>query len=1265
MKLYNSPLEGNKQWVRERLALQIQTMGFAICVIFATFLSTILNAQVYPPGFGQTRIASPILVPVAAALAPDGRFFVVEQTGNVRVVKNNVLLETPFVSLTVDSNGERGLVGVAVDPDFLVNKYIYVYYCKPGTPARNRVSRFTATNDTAAPGSETVILDLDPLGSAFIHNGGALHFGKDGKLYVAVGDNAVTANAQNLDTYHGKLLRINKDGSAPADNPFPTGSEQRKRVWAYGLRNPFTFAVDLETGKIFINDVGASSWEEINDATLPGRNFGWPATEGTFNAAAFPSFTNPVYAYAHGTGDGVGCAIVGGAFISPSNPYYPPEYRGKYVFQESCNSWFNILDLSGPVAVRSPFVTETTRNSVGLMTDIDGYMYFVSRHERGLFKIVYDGGIEPSITDHPADARVVVGQPASFAVSAVGTPPLTYQWQKNGQNIPGATSATFMISECIVDDSGEYRAIVTNTDGQATSNIATLSVIVNSLPTAEILTPTGEVPYIAGETINFSGQGSDPEDGQLPPESMTWRIYFHHDTHHHDEPPRSGISSGSFTIPQLGETSANVWYRIYLEVTDSEGFTSEDFVDIFPLKSTLTFNTNPAGLQILLEGQPFNTPGSVLSVEGLIRTIDAPSIQNLGNESYAFESWTHGGAKNQNITTPSADVTYTANFTQVESNFYRAININGPALTIDGNNWEASSTAPGYSVTNGIAFSNQNVPLVPATDAARATMIRSSVWSSNVTVSLGSMPAGSYTVFLYVWEDNVSNTFTVRMEGQIVQANYVSGSAGQWSKLGPFTVNVADGALTVNAMGAAPNLSGLEIWTAGAIPPSVTTPLVDQVATVGSPMNYTFAANSFSGSALTYASTLTNGSPLPSWLSFTPGTRTFSGTPAAGDVGALAVRVTATNSASSVSDDFTLTVNAAPVMPTLVLPLQDQNVNAGTPLIYVIPEGSFSGTGLAYAALLSNGSSLPSWLTFTPATRTFSGTPSASNVGTISVRVTATNGGGSANDIFDITVNSTGTSTFYRAININGPALTIDGNNWEASSTASGYSVTNGIAFSNQNVTLVPATDAARATMIRSSVWSSNVTVSLGSMPTGSYTVYLYVWEDNVSNTYTVRMEGQIVQANYVSGGAGQWAKLGPFTVNVADGALTVNATGPAPNLSGLEIWTPGGASAGRMAIAESSSSVLPEEESLELTAYPNPFSTRATIVYKATQAGPTSITLYDMRGLKVWSTPEKNVSIGHTESVDMETSGFDYGVYVLELINGRSVKRQKMVKIR
>src|SRR4029079_17001722 len=139
--------------------------------------------------------------------------------GRLRVVKNNALLSTSFLTLTVNSAGERGLLGVAFDPAFTSNQYVYVYYTVP-SPLHNRVSRFTANGDVVVPGSEMILLDLDNLSSASNHNGGALHFAPDGTLYVAVGDNANSANAQSMSILFGKMLRINSDGTIPTSNPF-------------------------------------------------------------------------------------------------------------------------------------------------------------------------------------------------------------------------------------------------------------------------------------------------------------------------------------------------------------------------------------------------------------------------------------------------------------------------------------------------------------------------------------------------------------------------------------------------------------------------------------------------------------------------------------------------------------------------------------------------------------------------------------------------------------------------------------------------------------------------------------------------------------------------------------------------------------------------------------------------------------------------------------------------------------------------------------
>src|ERR1044071_5480901 len=260
----------------------------------AALATSIANAATVPAGFTDSIVAGGLSNPTAMALAPDGRVFVCEQTGALRVIKNGALLPAPFLTVTVDSSGERGLLGIAFDPNFVSNQLVYVYYTATTPAIHNRISRFTASGDVALAGSEVIVMDLPNLSTATNHNGGALHFGPDGQLYVAVGENANAANAQSLSTRLGKMLRINADGTIPTDNPFfGTTTGNNRAIWALGLRNPFTFTFQRTSGRLFINDVGEVTWEEINDG-VAGSNYGWPTTEGV---TSNPAFRSPLFVY--------------------------------------------------------------------------------------------------------------------------------------------------------------------------------------------------------------------------------------------------------------------------------------------------------------------------------------------------------------------------------------------------------------------------------------------------------------------------------------------------------------------------------------------------------------------------------------------------------------------------------------------------------------------------------------------------------------------------------------------------------------------------------------------------------------------------------------------------------------------------------------------------------------------------------------------------------------------------------------------------------
>jgi glucose/arabinose dehydrogenase len=338
-----------------------------------------------PAGFTRADVGTGLINATAFAQAPDGRFFVTEQGGTLRIVKNGALLLAPFISLGVDSSGERGLLGVALHPGFANNRYVYLYYTTLEGGTHNRISRFTASSvnpDTVSLGSEWRIADL-PLLNATNHNGGAMHFGADGKLYVAVGENAVPGNSQDLTTPLGKMLRFDDDGSIPGDNPFCTTPATLKcAVWALGLRNPFTFAVRASDGRMHINDVGQNVWEEI-DLGAKGANYGWPASEGPDNITA--SVTAPLFAYNHGaavpagSGPGgffTGCAIIGGAFYPDTGPF-PAAYQGGYYFTDLCTGVIGRLDLANGNAAYA--FGSVAGSPVGMLAGQDGALYVLKR----------------------------------------------------------------------------------------------------------------------------------------------------------------------------------------------------------------------------------------------------------------------------------------------------------------------------------------------------------------------------------------------------------------------------------------------------------------------------------------------------------------------------------------------------------------------------------------------------------------------------------------------------------------------------------------------------------------------------------------------------------------------------------------------------------------------------------------------------------------------------------------------------------------------
>ncbi|MGH7245025.1 MAG: PQQ-dependent sugar dehydrogenase [Phycisphaerales bacterium] len=455
-------------------------------------------ASTLPAGFAETKLGT-VNSCTAMAFSPDGKLYTLEQTGAMRVFQGSGTTWTQVAPsnnfftgslLTVDSNGERGLLGIAFDPDYSNNHYLYCYYTATTPATHNRISRFTANaaGTQVVAGSEAVIMDLDNLSTATNHNGGAIHFGPDGKLYVSVGENANGANAQSIANRLGKMLRLNPTpGNAiPSDNPssFPnivgTTSGNNRAIWAVGLRNPFTFAFQPGTGRMYINDVGENTWEEI-DAGVAGANYGWRTVEGP-SPANVAGMTYPFLWYHHSnaslgfpTAGFTGNVIVGAAFYNAANYTFPADFVNDYFFGDEGGNWIRRYDYT------TNSVTDFATNDGGV-TDLkvgpDGSLYYLSRGGGGVFRVRYTLALAPYIVTQPvANQPITACAPVTLSVVAGGSGTLGYQWQKNSVDIPGANGPSYSVSSGpLADDSATYRVIVSNgTLPNATSTSATFS----------------------------------------------------------------------------------------------------------------------------------------------------------------------------------------------------------------------------------------------------------------------------------------------------------------------------------------------------------------------------------------------------------------------------------------------------------------------------------------------------------------------------------------------------------------------------------------------------------------------------------------------------------------------------------------------------------------------------------------------------------------------------------------------------------------------
>lgn len=532
-------------------------------------------------GFAETQITG-LSSPTAMAVHPDGRVFVCQQNGQLRVIKDGVTLPTPFTTLTVNSSGERGLLGVAFDPNYAANRFVYVYYTATTPTIHNRVSRFTAdasNEDVAVVGSEVVLMDLETL-SATNHNGGAIHFGPDGKLYIATGENAVTSNAQSLSNRLGKILRINSDGAIPLDNPtsFPniagTTTGLNRAIWAVGLRNPFTFTFQPGTGRMHINDVGQNTWEEINLGAA-GANYGWPGCEGSCGTSGM---TNPIYQYSSASGPN--CAITGGTFYNPTTATFPAQYIGKYFFADFCGGWLKTIDpLTPPPTGTAPDFATGINLPVDMQVANDGSLYYLARGSNSVFRVQYFGGSTLAIDNVTITEGNSGTSSANFTVrlSPASSQTVTVQYA----TAPGSATAG--------SDYTTTNGTLTFTPGQTSQPISVLIL--------------GDTVFESTETFNVNL--SNPTNATLGDDQGVGTIIDN------DSPPtisvndvavlegHAGTRTAVFTISLSNPHSQNV--TVNFATADSTATAGSDYVALTGV-ATITAGLPSTSIAVTING---------------------------------------------------------------------------------------------------------------------------------------------------------------------------------------------------------------------------------------------------------------------------------------------------------------------------------------------------------------------------------------------------------------------------------------------------------------------------------------------------------------------------------------------------------------------------------------------------------------------------------------------------------------------------------------
>ena len=768
----------------------MKRVALTLCLSPFFLLAEVASATV-PPNFTDELVTS-VGSPTAFAFTPDGRLLIARQPGVLRVFASGSLLPTAALTIPASSictNSEQGLLGVAVDPAFASNNFIYLFYTFESPTCVNRISRFTLPpSNIIAPASELVLIDNMP-SPAGNHNAGDVGFGKDGFLYATIGDGGCDyagnsgcagANdaARDRHVLTGKLLRITSAGGIPATNPFQGAGTARcntgpttlgntcQEIYATGLRNPFRFAFDpnAATTRLFINDVGQGLWEEVDEAQS-GADYGWNLCEGNHpnnsaavgcGASAPSGHVPPIFDYRHGvqvpgTTSTTNCnSITGGAFVP--NGVWPSAYDGAYLLSDFVCGWIFRINNGGSSWSAVDFATNLGGSSATHLrfgpyqsTQALYYATFASGGQIRRVRYAIAGNNTPTAVGvaNPlsgvAPLNVTFDATGSSDLDAGDT--LTYFWDF-GDGTPEASTTSLTIGHNYLAN-GAYTARLRARDQNfAFSTPVDIQIQVgNTAPTATITSPATTDTFRVGQSVTLIGSATDPEQGALPPSALSWTVLLHHDVHTH---PFFGPAAGNnvvFTTPAPEDlaAAANSFLEVHLTATDSGGLTGSANLDFQPLKIPLDLSTTPPGLSVAVNGGSFVTPVQVTSwADWTLQVATGP--QTSAGTLYEFDSWSDAGAMAHNYVTPQTPAALSASFDPWPGPGGTSYHTLTPCRAVDTRNAPGPLGGPALSSGTARRFVIAGTCGVPA--SARALAVNLTVVSPSGSGFLRAVPAG-------------------------------------------------------------------------------------------------------------------------------------------------------------------------------------------------------------------------------------------------------------------------------------------------------------------------------------------------------------------------------------------------------------------------------------------------------------------------------------------------------------------------------------------